>query len=1774
MRQTRNALNFLRSQYQGVLTKARILGMAVKYAIPLLFFVPMTCIPPAFAETSYDYWSEYFSDPVKPNGFYAFNGGSYTFAPPSSANSFVIPSASSLITPPVRSPSSTKILTFDEIGNFDREYILVTGTAPSGDRDYQLMQINLDVNDLSTREFDFRDNTIQITGGAASKEGNFLMANVTQSGAAAVTKNIGSLLIDAGDSGGLLIQGHGEGDFVINTDSLVARSGLVKVGGDPSYTGKITINARNMGASSGGLFDVATGSNASAPGQGDVELNIEWLSLNGGKLNLEGGSGVELQRGSVVTHVDELRISKEANLYIIGGDGGVYTGGSSTIVANSFDMDGGHLKIEGGDGGASNGGLAELTLNTIFTDFNSGIIEIKNGENAGFGEAKLIIGRPTRAMIHKDASIINQGTVEVRGVLQIETEDHFNSLLSGNLVLAEGQFDARPLTDQIEVNQDILDEITGNGSVYFNDLSLNVANYSRPDLLLAAEKLSAGQDGVFTVSDGQLQISHGMEILGDNPTGDNGKLEVTGGSVSFKDAREFDLGSFDVASSVADGVSVTSSGWQFANVSVSAPDAISIGNGTNRAELSITDSLDSTAAAGGIKVKNNATLDLANSLDIRVTKYAHGTAGVNVGSASDSINLQQGGMLKIDVSQATTDGSTPVVFRDDYAINLLYALVSNDSEVNVSQLYLIGSTDLNLAKLVERGSGYWSEFYEVTEGVSFDELKNFDLIYKGLEGEEEYIYSNLGSVTSETGNSPIVENGKVLILNGNGKDEYLVAVYDTATQGKIAGDILLGHGSGEATGGAVLTLNGDGLVRDILDGTDHGKTNIVNITADVQGRNIGEPGKPVDVNYVSGSNSSFENVYARNLNSEAGSVAEVTESTYADEAYIAGDFSTKNMDVGKLYSEEGSVAKISELVKANEAHIAGDLSAKDMDVAMLYTEIGSVAEVTDNTDADEAHIAGEFSTKNLKVGKLYSKAGSVANVSELVDADEAYIAGELSTQNMDVNKLYSEPGSVAKVAETSSAEDAYIAGEFSAKNLDVGRLYSEASSVAQITELVAAKEAYLAGTLSTKDMDVDMLYTEVGSVTKVTDHVAAKESYIAGEFSTTNLDTGTLYTEVGSKVNVQGYTSVDQAFINGEMSADTFRFTDLLKVGYDQKSGALYVKNLDTSQGGLICIDPDWSEEPAILTTENLIGGSAPDDMVLGSDLLVAQNSATFIGLDKLGAKFAFAKVKANLHNLKTSWGPDGVGALLYLNKAINVAPGKGIYVTAEDVNQQLLGPVASVGSTTGAAADASTSKPSSLTLNPHSALVISKNAVDTAKDTNAKGAVIAFQDQATVTVQKDSKVLLDGNFKEGDTALVFADVDDQIELSGSGLLNDMIVARTLNGALAGVIGEDGKLSKLKIADDLDQRIGQSSDRWFDIIVASLTEELGDNPSAGSEFINEVATEGDGSEAEVVSRMPSFEGAVQASLMAGQSSNNAVSERLWGIHGLSDVTIAGNGMGSNIWLRPFYQNFNSQDMSANGLPYGVDLDMAGVALGYDFGSSSGFTFGGLFNIGSGSSDGKQLADGVSNDFDYYSLALYGSYNFENWSFLASVAYSEVDNDSSAAFGFADVKSTFDSSSYDVMLAGRYRWDLDSFAITPYLELHYTNLDVDGYEVKDKANDTVIGHSSASSADLFAMPVGVTFDTLYQINDWTIKPSLDLAVIFNFGDNEIENTFAMTGLEHLPVTNQTEVWDDRCYRARAAFGVQKGLFSLNFSVDYTGSENTDSLRFGALASLAF
>ena len=711
-----------------------------------------------------------------------------------------------------------------------------------------------------------------------------------------------------------------------------------------------------------------------------------------------------------------------------------------------------------------------------------------------------------------------------------------------------------------------------------------------------------------------------------------------------------------------------------------------------------------------------------------------------------------------------------------------------------------------------------------------------------------------------------------------------------------------------------------------------------------------------------------------------------------------------------------------------------------------------------------------------------------------------------------------------------------------------------------------------------------------------------------------------------------GSTTGDTIFVGSP--AETDASGNVTKAG---TSGFMNIGRLDLAGRSLI-VDPEYGQAASVVAigqmgrTSDATALLGNDAGTLNGRVIGLQNSIVGIGVTDTTDQSAIDQLRTTFAsyldgNGSLSDAEGKVGAVVYAAKSLNLDENSKIVVDGSLNAQEYLDLMnGKVTTPTQEQTDYVTAVNSNnVYLGANSVLALGQQALaaqTTAADgTKAPRAAMHFNDVDASIYTNGGKVVLVGDYNVDEDLILFTDTgtntgvkivgpQDNAKLvveSLSGLYVMELTGETTGGKLTATGAHEltrfyaasepvrALLNEYYLRESTaaeDRLVGERAPRniSYDASTQTFTDTTTNTTVTGytavpngdgtytiyenayNEILNEtVAKDFSGATAETAARMGAYAGVAQAALAAGASTYDSISSRM-GIGAQSaTMTFAENGQGAGLWLNPIYKSHDSDGFDAQGADYGVDMDLYGVALGADYTLANGLRFGAMFNVGSGDADGQGAGSAVSNDFDYYGFGAFVGYTMGALSVVGDVSYTAVDNDVEANLPFDKVGASLDSTNFSVGVTGKYELDFNGVNVAPHAGLRYSSIDIDDYSVDGQET---YAHFSAQSMDVFSIPVGVTVAKDIVAGSWTVKPSFDLTLTGNFGDDEFDGDVEWEGVSNLVTQTSTEVLDNFTYGATLGVAAKTGNFSLGLGVNYTGSSNVDEFGVNANARFVF
>ena len=797
-------------------------------------------------------------------------------------------------------------------------------------------------------------------------------------------------------------------------------------------------------------------------------------------------------------------------------------------------------------------------------------------------------------------------------------------------------------------------------------------------------------------------------------------------------------------------------------------------------------------------------------------------------------------------------------------------------------------------------------------------------------------------------------------------------------------------------------------------------------------------------------------------------------------------------------------------------------------------------------------------------------------------------------------------GDVSGIAKFDVSNETTVAGDVTANSLDLAANTSLSNVVS--------------GTATT--MELGSAYTAAGSSLNTTNLTltGADGSWIMGSIAVADtLTAEATATTAGSNeiIIANGSVSADSTVL--EQGVNLIVGLDANAVDDDKDTtdideslsytGSFETQSLELN-GATLIVDPTFEQQTAIASVYHFADVTASDvvdDKLVGTmdgSVFVGQNSALGVGTENLDA----LRAVVSKYQVDGSLAGD-YGSILYLAGTTEIAANQGVVMTAQSITD-FLDHVQTDGTIGAGLTQEDPTLDNTVFFGEGSALIATAEAIDAAQ-TNGTS-LITFENEGTL-VADGGEVLVSGDLRvnstgynlfgdataDGNAKVEVVDIKNQAVADGKG-----IKVKTDNGFLVGEInntngGQGVTLSLAKNArgimsgasdpvfdtlkayvlgyngtEDTDLSDGDQTDRLYDgyELDANGLPTTNKNYSYSNEFLAASIEQGNGAAAEAAARMGVYGGAPQAAIKAGQSSTDAIAARFGIGSAISNLTVAGNTQGAALWLAPVYKTSDSDGFDAQGVDYGVNVDLYGVALGADYTLANGISFGAMFNVGSGEVDGEGAASPVTNDFDYYGFGAYAGYTMGQFSVVGDISYTVADNEVEASTSVDHIGAQMDSTNLSVGVTGKYDLSFNGVNVTPHVGLRYSNIDLDDYTID---GEEVVGSADSDKLNLFSIPVGVTIAKEFKGESWTVAPSFDLTLTGQFGDDELDGSVSWAGVSNLTTDTTTEVFDNFTYGATLGVEAQSvGGVALGINVGYTGSSNVDEFGVNANARFTF
>lgn len=1064
-------------------------------------------------------------------------------------------------------------------------------------------------------------------------------------------------------------------------------------------------------------------------------------------------------------------------------------------------------------------------------------------------------------------------------------------------------------------------------------------------------------------------------------------------------------------------------------------------------------------------------------------------------------------------------------------------------------------------------------------------------------GDTTFI-TNIESVNGGA-NTKFIVGDEAVVANG-------VTVGDLVANSKLSvqsGDVILSEGlSGDTTGNIIVNqgdLNVTGTTN--YQGAFTAKNAVFNgdTTLAGTGNVAGEGSFESKLNLKTGANLQFGDDVAVGGEAiiESGSNLAGVNVTFDDKGTIAGTVTSSNVATfnGETTISGGSVHAVRAKFNNDATLNGGNINASNRVEFFGKADIDATSQVTAEniTFSQEANVAG-----NLNIGNNATFEGNTT----LNGTNQFNNANFASTVTLGGNSTFSG--------------DVIIDGKatFNGKTtLSKTTINADADfKSGSTTTFENGEDIFISGTaLQESGATIDAGHTDTFTF--------AGNTTLAGvaDFNTVNFN--------GTETKLTGQITANKAY--GQSG-------DIIEVGNPNATADAAAATFETRtmalNGGTLFVDPAYGSKTSLVAINKFrpVGVDNPVDVgTTDGNILVGRNAAVGLGTNLTNLQNAISQYQDPNNSGSFGSGADDVGNALYLGESIHVKDGNYIVLDADATNLT----EAEQFRTDNGSADLALSNRSAIIVNnlalrndqgqETTAITFEKqgatvfaengskvifsnydfldNTVDIFDDADKNGVTVSGSNIG-IAVASQSDLLV-GNIEVGDDK----GLDVQLTLNENVLANMDISesskktirdyfssANNLptdeNGGLDGTDGTGNGTSSGTGSADGSTGTGGSTGGADNSNGSTSSGNGGDNnnvlddplnnrsSSAANDYMSRAIASSpraidDASHASV------FGGVVTTAIAAGNTTYDAVAARTGiGNAALSNTTNdLSNGTGGGLWITPTYNHRETDGFGINsdgtGGSHGVDLDLYGVAVGAELNLNPNVTLGVVANVGAGTADGTGVASSTSNDFNYYGGGAYVGMKFGAVRILGDASYTVVDNDIETNNSIDKLSTSFDSTNLSLGLTGQIDLDLAGIKVSPHIGLRYSQIDINDYTIKNSSGQT-LGEYGADKINIMSVPVGVTIAKELHLNDWVLKPQLDLTVTSNFGDDTEDGRFAWADLGHTNSNISSEILDDFTYGATVGFSAQNGNFHFGLGANYTGSSNSDD--YGVKASLRY
>ena len=234
---------------------------------------------------------------------------------------------------------------------------------------------------------------------------------------------------------------------------------------------------------------------------------------------------------------------------------------------------------------------------------------------------------------------------------------------------------------------------------------------------------------------------------------------------------------------------------------------------------------------------------------------------------------------------------------------------------------------------------------------------------------------------------------------------------------------------------------------------------------------------------------------------------------------------------------------------------------------------------------------------------------------------------------------------------------------------------------------------------------------------------------------------------------------------------------------------------------------------------------------------------------------------------------------------------------------------------------------------------------------------------------------------------------------------------------------------------------------------------------------------------------PSVSGAVlRGSLAASDATGRLINQRIIGTHETDHEKPSG------VWVHTYH---SSAEQDKQDYVAGFDSQVRGSAIGFD-------RVLGQWQVGISYS---ATDVDIDNDRDMYDqiesnqIMLYGAFRQDNWFAAASIGGASLQYDFKKR-ALIDVQGETDGDILAVDIGLGKHFIVNEMTVTPTIGIRYASLEVDAYTEVGGLNQQI----EYAKSDILTSKLGLTAAGEYDMDNWTLIPSVSLAWTHELGDD--------------------------------------------------------------------